>query len=271
MQNPLKILLFTNQPKSVNRVRQAVAVNPSSPVWWTLLFLMVIASSSMALTHLIQPKTIMVSGWNYLVVSVMLMIVQILSILFMNGMATWAVNRQQRKSWGVSLPGEPRILGFRPGIWVGAATSYAVCIGMILLEVCAALLLTAWHKQIVSTMSTVVGVMSLLYFSYAVAYFYGIPKRLFVFWYVVLPVVLISIVGIIAAIMMGQYRNYENQKAQQKVDHFAVPSKTTRAPSTATTFQSRETKGYVQITVEKGAKQQTVQSRSLVGTMSTKD
>ena len=160
----------------------------------------------------------------------MLMIVQILSILFMNGMATWAVNRQQRKSWGVSLPEEPRVLGFRPGIWVGAATSYAVCIGMILLEVCAALLLTAWHKQIMSTMSTVIGVMSLLYFSYAISYFYGIPKRSFVFRYVVLPVVLISIVGIIAAIMMGQYRNYENQKAQHNI-HSSVVAPAGIAPA----------------------------------------
>lgn len=217
MQNPLKILLFTNRPETVNRVRQTVAANPSAPVWWTLFFLVIIALSSMALTHLIKPKSLMAPGWAYLVVSIMLMVVQTLTLLFMNGMATWAMNRQQRKSWGVSLPDEPRILGFRPGIWVGAATSEAVCIGMMLLEVCVALLLPAWHKQIASTSGTVIGMIYMLYFSYGISYFYGIPKRLFVFRYVILPTVLIAIVGIIAAIMMGQYRNYENQETQHNV------------------------------------------------------
>ena len=220
--NQMKVLLFTNRPETVDRMRQTLAANPSAPVWWTLFFSVTIAFSSMSLTHLIQPKSPMVSGWAYLVVSIMLMVVQTLTLLFMNGMATWAMNRQQRKSWGVSLPDEPRILGFRPGIWAGAATSEAVCIGVMLQEVCAALLLPAWHKQIASTSGTVFGVMSLLYFSYAISYFYGIPKRLFVFRYVVLPVVLISIIGIIVAIVMGQYRNYENQKAQSNVHQSAV-------------------------------------------------
>ena len=89
MQNPLKILLITNRQETVNRVRRTVAVNPSSPVWWTLLFLVVIAFSSMALTHLIQPKSHIVSGWNYLAVSLMLMVVQTLAILFMSRMTTW--------------------------------------------------------------------------------------------------------------------------------------------------------------------------------------
>ena len=224
--NPMKVLLFTNRQETVNRIRRTVATNPSSPVWWTLIFLVIIAFSSTPLTHLIQPKSLVVSGWNYLVVSVMLIIVQILGVLFMNGMATWAINRQQRKSWGVSLPDETRVLGFRPGIWVGTATSCAVCIGMIMLEVCAALLLTVWHKQIMSSMSTVISAMSMLYFSYAISYFYGIPKRSFVFRYVVLPAVLISVIGVIAAIMIGQYRNYENQKVQsnahQSMDDYAA-------------------------------------------------
>ncbi len=223
MQNPLKILLITNRQETVNRVRRTVAANSSSPVWWTLAFSVIIAFSSLELAHLIHPKAHMVyRWWSYLVVSIMVLVVQILVMLFTNVLASWAINRQQRKSWGVSLPDESRILGFRPGIWVGMATSYAVCTGMVILEVSAALLLTAWHKQIMSTMSTVISVMSLLYFSYAISYFYGIPKRLFVFRYVVLPVVLISIVGIIAAIMMGQYRNYENQKARHNVHSSVV-------------------------------------------------
>ncbi|MHB1281024.1 MAG: hypothetical protein ACYCYL_07305 [Acidithiobacillus sp.] len=229
--NPIKVLLFTNRPESVNRIRQTVAANPSAPVWWTLIFVTVIAFSAIPLQHLIQPKAHVVFGWAYLVASAMLMVVEALSILFKNGMATWAVNRQQRKSWGVPIPDESRILWFRPGIWVGAATSYAVGIAMIILEVCVAWLLPAWHKQIASTSGTVIGVMSLLYFSYAISYFYGIPKRLFVFRYVLLPVVLVSIIGIVAAIIMGQARNYETQKAQHEVSHSVDAPATTISPA----------------------------------------
>ena len=124
MQNPLKILLITNRQETVNRVRRTVAANPSSPVWWTLAFSVIIAFSSLELAHLIHPKAHMVyRWWSYLVVSIMVLVVQILVMLFTNVLASWAINRQQRKSWGVSLPDESRILGFRPGIWVGMATS----------------------------------------------------------------------------------------------------------------------------------------------------
>ena len=80
-------------------------------------------------------------------------------------------------------------------------------------------------------MSTVISVMSLLYFSYAISYFYGIPKRLFVFRYVVLPVVLISIAGVIAAIMIGQYKNYENQKARHNAHQSVVSPTGATAPA----------------------------------------
>lgn len=222
--NPLKVLLFTNQPEAVNRIHQTVSANPSAPLWWTLVFAPILAFSAFPLTLLIHPTTQVVFGWNYLVTASMLFVMQALGILFMNGMATWAINRQQRKSWGVPLPDEPRVLGFRPGIWVGAATSCVVCLIMLILEASVILLHTMFHQQIVSTMSTVVSVMSLLYFSYAISYFYGMPKRLFVFRYVVLPLVLISTVGIIAAIVMGQARNYENQKARHDAYHSAAPA-----------------------------------------------
>ena len=222
--NPVKVLLFTNRPEAVNRIHQTVSANPSAPLWWTLVFAPILAFSAFPLTRLIHQTTQVVFDWNYLVTASMLLVVQALGILFMNGMATWAINRQQRKSWGVPLPDEPRVLGFRPGIWVGAATSCVVCLMMLILEASVILLHTMFHQQIVSTMSTVVSVMSLLYFSYAISYFYGMPKRLFVFRYVVLPLVLISTVGIIAAIVMGQARNYENQKARHDAYHSAAPA-----------------------------------------------
>lgn len=197
-----------------------------------MLFAAVLSFTAIQLQHLLQPKTPPVIFLVYLVSSAIIMLVAILGILFMNGMATWAVNRQQRKPWGVPLPDEPRVLGFRPEIWMGMATSYAIAISMIMLDVFLISLPApaSFHALVTSTMGTVISAMSLLWFSYAISYFYGIPKRLFVFRYVVLPVVLISIIGIIAAIVMGHVRNDENQKALPEAYHSAAPA-TMTAPT----------------------------------------
>ncbi|MHB1704739.1 MAG: hypothetical protein ACYCSH_01645 [Acidithiobacillus sp.] len=228
--HPLKVMLFTNRPESVDRMRQTLAAHPAAAAWWSVLFAAVLSFTAIPLQHLLQPKSPpIIFGWVYLVRSAFILLGAILGILFMNAMATWAVNRQQRKPWGVPLPDEPRILGFRPGIWVGLATSYAIAIIMITLEVCVILLPSpaSFHTLVTSTMGTVISAMSLLWFSYAISYFYGIPKRLFVFRYVVLPVLLmliIGIIGIVAAIVMGQVKNNENPKARTEASHSAAPA-----------------------------------------------
>lgn len=171
---------------------------------------------------MIQHKTLPHSWHQGLVVCVLLLAIEVFGTFFMNGLATWGIHRQQRKSWGVQLlEDEPRILGFRTGVWVGAATSYAMCAILKVVYPFAAMLLalTLPRNQDVSvnaTMNTVIGVMSLLYFSYAISYFYGIPKRVFVFRYLVIPVVVISILGVMLAIVLGQYAQYERRGIQQK-------------------------------------------------------
>ncbi|MHB1641434.1 MAG: hypothetical protein ACYCS8_02085 [Acidithiobacillus sp.] len=231
--HPLKVMLFTNRPESVDRMRQTLAAHPAAAAWWSVLFAAVLSFTAIPLQHLLQPKSPpIIFGWVSLVSSVFILLVAILGILFMNGMATWAVNRQQRKPWGVPLPDEPRILGFRPGIWMGMATSYAIAIIMITLEVCVILLPSpaSFHTLVTNTMGTVISAMSLLWFSYAISYFYGIPKRLFVFRYVVLPVVLMSIIGIVVAVVMGQARKHESQKVRPEAYHSAAPA-TMTAPT----------------------------------------
>ncbi len=220
--NPLASMLFTNSPKAVDRVHRTVAAHPSAPIWWALALIILYVVLGVPFGNLVQPvtKPQAVSVW---VLIPALLVVDFMVILVMNSLATWAINRQRRKSWGVTLLDEPRVLWFRPGIWVGTVTAYAIGIGVMLMGMCAAVLFPSLYQQIASSFSTVVGVMTLLYFSYAISYFYGIPRRLLVFRYVILPVVLISILGIVIAVVMGQYRNYEDREAQHESHHVVLP------------------------------------------------
>jgi hypothetical protein len=219
--NPFSVLLFTNRPETVQGVRQTASAHPSAPVWWTWIFATILSFAA-PLQHMIQHKTLPHSWHQGLVVCVLLLAIEVFGTFFMSGWATWGIRRQQRKSWGIQLPeDEPRVLWFRPGVWVGAATSYAMCIVLKILYACVALLLILVSQpqqmmSMASTMNTVIGVLSLLYFSYAISYFYGIPKRLFVFRYILISVILVSIVGIVLAVVLGQYAQYERRDIQQK-------------------------------------------------------
>ena len=219
--SPFSVLLFTNRSETVQRVRQMVSEHPTAPVWWTWIFATILSFAA-PLLFMIRTNTSQIQWHQDIVACALLLVIEVVGIFSMNYLATWGIRRQQRKPWGVPLSeDEPRILGFRPGIWVGAATAYAMCaiLKVIYPFVSMLLTLTLPHKQVVSldiTMNTVIGVMSLLYFSYAISYFYGIPKRVFVFRYLVLPVVLISIIGVVLAIALGQYAQYEHAKMQQE-------------------------------------------------------
>ena len=238
--NPFALMLFTNSGNAVERVRRTVAASPSSPLWWSLALVALNIALALPYNYLVHPGVkVPAVSWEIMVPAILA--INFMGILVMSGLATWAVHRQQRRSWGVPLPEEPRVLWFRPGIWVGTVTSYAMAIGVFLSGVFVLLLFPSLHKQIAGILGTAEGAVTLIFFSRAISYFYGIPKRLFIFRYVIIPVLLIAVAGIALAVVFGQYHQYKKLEARHEAIHRSVTnanhSAVTSSPSHSSTPQ----------------------------------
>ena len=155
----------------------------------------------------------------------------LVGILYLGGMLSWGLRRQaQKKSWGVRLPDEAHVWLFRPGVWAGLAIG--LFYQSIFLIFGAALWLLL-HLQIGLTITGVSGVVGIVYTVQAVTFFYQVPKRTYLWRFIFLPLLIISVLGIILAIVFGQIHNYD-QAAKRHAEPSSAVVRPTIPPIVAT-------------------------------------
>lgn len=156
-------------------------------------------------------------------------------ILYLGGMLSWGLRRQaQKKSWGVPLPDEAHSWLFRPGVWAGLA------IGMLyqfIIIIFGAALWLLLHLQIGLMIIGVAGIVGLVFTVQAVAFFYQIPKRRYLWLFVFSPLLIISVFGIILAIVLGVIHNHDHALKEH-----VEPSSAVISPSAPPTTASNHTR-----------------------------
>ncbi len=154
-------------------------------------------------------------------------IINTVSIILYALYITWLLKRQEKKSWGVPLPEETRILMIRTGVWWGLMIS-AIYQGLVYYPSAIAFLATQDHIFLIAAkISDIFGAgLSLR----GLTNYYQIPKKKYLFNFVFGPIILLSIVGIIVAIALGVHTKY--QKEEMEHEHPTVKQQLMQSPTT---------------------------------------
>jgi hypothetical protein len=227
------VFLLLRFRQHIDSIRDKSEESPYAFMWITL------ALSTLAIPmgyfHSYASNTKHISA---LVLMATTWVLSLVGILYLGGMLSWGLHRQaQKKSWGVRLPDEAHVWLFRPGVWVGLA------IGMLyqsIFLVFGAVLWILSHLQIGLTIVSVSGVVGIVYTVQSANFFYQIPKRAYLWRFIALPLLMVSVLGIILAVVFGQIHNYE-QAAKRHAKLSSTVILPTNPPIMATVPNARMT------------------------------
>lgn len=147
-------------------------------------------------------------------------------LLFLATMISWGLVRQSRKSWGVALPEETRVAFFRPGVWAGLTTGllYSFPLWMV------GMALIVAHVPLGFFVQGVSGLVALIYGIQAVRDLYEVPRRRYLYGFVVSPFLIVAIIGMGLAIAIPQWQNYERTAQAARPQTPLVPEQTKMSP-----------------------------------------
>lgn len=186
-------------------MREVVSTHPQSPMRWTLLGIIGYILMLVLTQNLFQGHLDISASWNAILnETIFWFIPDVIFTYIMGALATLALRKQSLKSWGVDLPKESSIWGLRPGIWVGAFTSYVLALIILLLASVTVVLLPQHHTLLEKSSGMTIGLISMFYFCFSVAYYYGIPKKRYIVGYVALPIWGLTFLGIMMITILTQ-------------------------------------------------------------------
>ena len=204
------------------------AAADESPGYFVRLYvLLTVLTSGISAAWLYSHQTKAAAGLSPTAFFVTTLLATCLGFLFLATMVSWGLVRQSRKSWGVALPEEKRLAFFRPGVWagltVGLLYSFPVWVaGMVLI---------AAHIPLGFGVRGISGLAAFLYGITAVRDLYEIPRKRYLYLFVVSPFLVAAVVGIVFAIAIPQWQDYERlaQAARAKIS--LVPERAQISPS----------------------------------------
>ena len=128
-----------------------------------------------------------------------------LSVLFLGTMISWGLVRQSRKSWGVALPEETKVVFFRPGVWAGLTIGSLYSVPFLI----GGLGLMAAHVPFGVLVRGFSGLVAFIFGILAVRDLYGVPRKRYLYGFVLAPLLIVALIGIVAAIAIPQWQTYE--------------------------------------------------------------
>ncbi len=132
-----------------------------------------------------------------------------ITTLLVGGMASWALRRQaQEKDGGIPLPMEAPMVLFRPGVWAGLAVSLSWQVLILSVGTVIWMASHAHMEMLLVKISWIIGTM--LGFR-AINAFYGVPHNRYRRTVLRSPVVVVAIVGVVAAEVLGQLHRYHQE------------------------------------------------------------
>lgn len=152
----------------------------------------------------------------------------LLNCLYIGGMASWGLGRQARKkAWGVPLPDERAVWLFRPCVWAGLAVGLTAQAGWF------ALWAMAWmttHAPWALFLVNLSGLLGTLYALRTIGRLYQLPKPRYLIWVAIAPLLVVSVAGILIAIILGQVRRYNEASARAAHPAVTRPSRLRSVP-----------------------------------------
>jgi|GEM_PF-6900344 len=161
-------------------------------------------------------------------------VLQFLWPAYVGGIATWVIRRAAKNDPSYSLPVEPHSLLIRPLIWLALAA------GTVATVVTAFIggLIDLASATLGSQVAGVSGVVGLVITVRSLRRLYHLPRgaSLKIYFAILAPFLLIAVLGILAAIAIPQYQQYERQvQLHRKQVNKAAPAEVappTQAPAT---------------------------------------
>ncbi len=183
--------------------RRQVAEHPYRAFWVYLVLITMAMVAALHANNLLKFSPITRVG--------ILVGVNFIGLLYFVLIVTWLLKRQEKKDWGVPLPEEPRVLLVRPGIWWGLmiATVYQIALVIIFRLAFQLTHIHILHIQVTSIASIAIALRAL-------TNYYQIPKRRYLIYSYIIPLIALALIGVVVAVALGWYAHYHKQQLEHE-------------------------------------------------------